>query len=143
MKISEVMTRGVECAHLGDSIAAAAARMRELDVGSLPVCGAGDKLVGIITDRDITVRATADARDPRATHVEDAMTPGIAYAFEDADIAEAARVMRDRQIRRLPVLSHDQRLVGIVSLGDLAVETHDTALCGGTLEAVSEGVRPG
>jgi CBS domain-containing protein len=115
--------------------------MRELDVGSLPVCD-NDRLVGMVTDRDITVRATAGARDPAATWVRDVMTPGIVYCFEDQDVREAARLMEEKQIRRVAVLNRDKRLVGIVSLGDLAAETRDEQLVGGTLGAVSEPGHP-
>src|SRR5437870_1657063 len=140
MRISEAMTRGVECARPTDSIARTAEKMREWNVGSLPVCGDNDKLVGMITDRDITVRATAAGSDPSGTRVSDVMTPGVVYCFEDQDVQEAARLMEENQIRRLVVLSRDKRLVGIVSLGDLAVETGDEHLTGKTLEKVSEPV---
>ncbi len=142
MQMNELMTRGVKCARPNDSIAAAAQMMKELDVGALPVCDDGQRLVGMITDRDITTRATADCCDPGGTRVCDVMTPGIVYAFEDQDVTEAARLMKENQIRRLPVLNRDQRLVGIVSLGDLAVDTHDEELAGATLEAVSEPAEP-
>src|SRR5438477_2849918 len=138
MRVNEVMTRGVECVRPPDDIAAAAARMRDLDIGPLPVCGDADRLVGMLTDRDITVRAVAEGRDPKKTRVSDVMTPNIIYCFEDQDITDAARLMKENQIRRLVVLSRDKRLVGIVSLGDLAVDTGDDELAGATLEAVSE-----
>src|SRR5687768_7283849 len=118
MKISEVMTEGVECLRPRDSIAHAAERMRELDVGSLPVCGDEDKLVGMITDRDITIRATASGSDTNVTSVREVMTPNIVYCFEDQNIEDAAKLMEEKQIRRLVVLNRDKRLVGIVSLGD-------------------------
>jgi len=136
------MTRGVECARPADSIAAAAQRMKDLDVGALPVCGDNDRLVGMVTDRDITVRATAESCDARSTCVKDVMTPDIIYVFEDQDVTEAARLMKENQIRRLVVLNCDKRLVGIVSLGDLAVDTGDEQLAGATLEAVSEPAVP-
>jgi CBS domain-containing protein len=110
--------------------------MRELDVGPLPVCQ-DDRLVGMITDRDITVRATADGRDPKTTRVEDVLTPGVVYCFEDQDVKDAAGLMTTNEIRRLVVLSHDKRLVGIVSLGDLPVATGDDRLSARTLENVS------
>jgi CBS domain-containing protein len=138
MRVNEVMTRGVECVRPTDDIASAAARMRDLDIGPLPVCGDDDRLVGMLTDRDITVRAVAEGRDPKKTRVSDVMTPNIIYCFEDQDITEAARLMKENQIRRLVVLSRDKRLVGIVSLGDLALDTGDDELAGATLEAVSE-----
>ena len=142
MQVKDVMTRGVECARPTDSIARAAERMKELNVGSLPVCGDNDKLVGMITDRDITTRATAEACDPCGTCVSDVMTPDIVYVFEDQDVQEAARLMEENQIRRLVVLDRDKRLVGIVSLGDLAVKNADDALSGEALEQVSEPAQP-
>jgi CBS domain-containing protein len=142
MKISEVMTEGVECLRPTDSVAHAAERMRELDVGSLPVCGDEDKLVGMITDRDITIRATASACDANATAVRDVMTLSIVNCFEDQDIEDAAKLMEEKQIRRLVVLNRNKRLVGIVSLGDLAVRAADDRLSGEALEGVSEPAVP-
>src|SRR5687767_8632105 len=98
MQVKDVMTQGVECVKPGDSLAYAARRMRDLNVGSLPVCGDNDRLAGMVTDRDITVRATAGDRDPGGTSVADAMTPAIVYCFEDQDVTEAARLMEEKQI---------------------------------------------
>src|SRR5437660_7559061 len=109
MQVKVVMTKGVLCARPGDSIAAAAQRVKDLDVGALPVCGDNDRLVGMITDRDITVRATAGANEPRRTTVQDVMTPDIVYVFEDQDVTEAAGLMEKHQIRRLVVLNRDKR----------------------------------
>jgi len=140
MQVKEVMTGSVECVAPDATIASAAARMRDLDVGALPICN-NDRLEGMVTDRDIAIRAVADGRDPKSTTVRDVMTPNLVYAFDDQDVEEAADLMREHQIRRLPVLNRDKRLVGIVSLGDLAVET-DEELVGSTLEAVSEPAQP-
>ena len=96
----------------------------------------------MLTDRDIVVRIIADQRDPKRTTVTEAMTTGVTYCFEDEDVQKAARLMVERQIRRLPVLNRDKRLVGIVSLGDLAVQTEDTQLSGEVLEYVSEPATP-
>src|SRR5947207_1049091 len=109
MQVNEVMTHGVECARPGDSIAVAAQRMKDLDVGALPVCGDDDRLKGVITDRDIAVRATAECCDPGGTCVRDVMTPNIIYVFDDQDVDEAARLMEQNQIRRLMVLNRDKR----------------------------------
>lgn len=136
MRVSEVMTKGAECARPDDTLAQAAERMKALDCGCLPVCD-NDKLVGMITDRDMTVRATADGLDPNAAHVRDAMTPGIVCCQDDQDVAEAAKIMKEKQIRRLPVMNKSRRLVGIVSLGDLAINTHDDHLVGQALEKIS------
>jgi CBS domain-containing protein len=137
MRVKDVMTHGAECVCPTNSLQEAAQKMKNLDVGPLPVCGDNDRLVGMLTDRDITVRAVAEGRDPRATTVQDVMTPDVVYCFEDQDVQDAARLMKEHQVRRLVVLNRDKRLVGIVSLGDLAVETGDEKLAGKTLEEVS------
>jgi CBS domain-containing protein len=137
MQVKSVMTRGAECIGPASSLQEAARKMKDLDVGVLPVCGDNDRLAGMITDRDITVRAVAAARDPRTTTVKDVMSLEVVYCFEDDDVQEAARLMKEHQIRRLVVLNGDKRLVGVVSLGDLAVETGDEHLAGSTLEKVS------
>jgi CBS domain-containing protein len=136
------MTSGVECVRPTDSIARAAERMRDLDVGVLPVCGDHDRLVGMLTDRDITVRATAGASAPTGTCGGDVMTPNLIYVFEDQDVTEAARLMEENQVRRLVVLNRDKRLVGIVSLGDLAVKAGDEECVSEALEQVSEPAAP-
>jgi CBS domain-containing protein len=141
MKVKDVMTKGAECVTPSTSLQEAARKMKNLDVGPLPVCE-GDHLVGMITDRDITVRATAEALPPRLGQVRDVMTPDVVYCFEDQDVQEAARLMQEHQIRRLVVLNRDKWLAGIVSLGDLAVETGDEKLAGETLEQVSEPASP-
>lgn len=139
MQVRDIMTRGAECARPTDALREAAQKMKTLDVGSLPVCD-NDRLVGMITDRDITVRATAEALPPSLGQVQDVMTREVVFCFEDQDVQEAAQLMKENQIRRLVVLNRDKRLVGIVSLGDLAVETGDEHLAGQTLEVVSEPV---
>jgi CBS domain-containing protein len=141
MQVKEIMTAQVEVVHPDATLQEAARKMRELDVGPLPVCD-GERLVGMLTDRDITVRAVAEGRAPAQTKVGEVMTPEAVYCFEDQDIGTAAQMMEMRQIRRLPVLSRDKRLVGIVSLGDLAVETGDTQRAGEALKEVSEPAQP-
>lgn len=126
----------VETIEPGASIQRAAERMRDLDIGALPVCD-GDHLVGIITDRDIAVRATADGLDPNGCRVEQAMTHEMHYCLADDDVEEAAELMKAKQIRRLPVLDQDHRLVGTVSLGDL-VTVLDAQDSGRTLEEISK-----
>ena len=140
MQIREVMTKGVEVIRPDETLQNAAQKMKSIDVGPLPVCD-GDRLVGMITDRDIIVRATAEGRDPKTTPVKEAMTPGIVYVYEDQDIEEAASLMKERQIRRLVVLDRNKKLVGILSLGDLAVDTNDK-FSGDVLERVSEPSEP-
>src|SRR5262245_29316881 len=122
MRVSEMMTRGVECIGPDATLQEAAAKMKSLDVGTLPVCD-NDRLVGMVTDRDITVRATAEGDPPTEIRVRDIMTPEVIYCFEDAQVTDAAQLMEQKQVRRLVVLNSDKRMVGIVSLGDLAVET--------------------
>jgi CBS domain-containing protein len=135
------MTRDVEVIAPTATVREAARKMKALDVGSLPVCD-GRKLQGVVTDRDLTLRAIADGRDPDATSVRDVMSAGIVTAFEDDDVKAAAAVMQREQIRRLPVLDRAKQLVGIVSLGDLAVEAGDDRLMGQTLEQISEPSQP-
>jgi CBS domain-containing protein len=141
MQVREVMTRGAECIQPEATLQDAARRMRELNVGALPICD-NDRLAGMVTDRDITIRATAEGRDPRTATVREVMTAETIYCFEDQDVREVAQLMEQKQIRRLPILSRDKRMVGIVSLGDLAVKAHDQKLSGSTLEHVSEPSRP-
>lgn len=141
MLVQEVMTRHAECTRPNASLQDVASRMQELNVGSLPVCD-NDRLVGMITDRDITVRSVAEGHDPESDHVADVMTPGITFCFEDQDVEEAAHLMNEKQIRRLPVLNREKRLVGILSLGDIAVQAGDDELVGETVEGVSEPSLP-
>ena len=137
MKIRDVMTRSVELVNPDTSLQEAARTMRETDTGFLPV-GENDRLVGTLTDRDITIRAVAEGRDPKSAKVRDAMSEELVYVFEDAETAEAADLMAQRQIRRLPVLNQDKRLVGVVSLGDLATRTPDDDVVGQTVQDVSK-----
>jgi len=137
MQISEVMTQSVESTTPEESIQQAAARMRDLDVGSLPVVDKNGRLVGVITDRDIAIRSVASGANPATSVVREAMTPDVVYCYEDQDVADAAELMKDRQIRRLIILDRDNKLAGIVSLGDLAIQTHDESMVGGALETVS------
>ena len=118
MKISECMTRDVRLASPDMSLQDAARLMGECDAGCLPV-GENDRLVGMLTDRDIAIRAVAQGKGPDAA-VRDAMSREVRWCFEDDDAAEALQHMADEQIRRMPVLNRDKRLVGIISLGDLA-----------------------
>jgi CBS domain-containing protein len=136
-RIRDVMTRRPRVIQPDATVADAATLMRRLDVGALPVCD-GTRLIGMLTDRDITTRATAEGRDPYLTVVRDVMSPGVAWATEDDPVEEAARIMREHQIRRLPIVDERHSLVGVVSLGDLATEVNDDALSGDTLERISE-----
>ena len=136
MQVSQILTREVETIRPDTTVREAAQRMRSMDVGSLPVCD-GRRLLGMVTDRDITIRVTAEGRDAAQTPVQEAMTPDVTFVFEDQDVQDAARIMREQQIRRLPVLSRDKQLVGIVALGDVA-QTGNDRLAGDALEQISE-----
>ncbi|HEY3198298.1 MAG TPA: CBS domain-containing protein [Nitrospirales bacterium] len=136
MQVKDVMTKNVEVVRPDATLEEAAKKMKALDIGPLPVCD-GEKLVGVLTDRDITVRATAEGRDPKQTTVREVMSQELITIVEDQDVEEAAKLMQSKQIRRVPVLSRDKRLVGILSLGDLAQRTQDSKLAGKTLEEVS------
>jgi CBS domain-containing protein len=118
MKISECMSVDVEIAAPTDSVRDVAKLMRRLDIGSLPV-GDNDRLVGMITDRDIVMRAVAEGKGPD-TPVREAMSSDIRYCFEDEDVEAVSEQMGEWKIRRLPVLNRDKRLVGIISLGDIS-----------------------
>jgi CBS domain-containing protein len=141
MQVSEIMTPHVEVIHPEATLKEAAQKMSRLEIGPLPVCD-GEQLVGMLTDRDITIRATAQGCDPNTTRVREAMTSEVVYCFADQEVQIAAQMMQMRQIRRVPVLNRDKQLVGIVSLGDLSVETQDQQLAGQTLENVSEPGKP-
>jgi CBS domain-containing protein len=141
MLVGEVMTRNVEVIGSNAPLIEAAAKMKNLDVGLIPVCEA-DELKGTLTDRDITVRGVAEGYNPSETKVADIMSTDLTYCFEDDEIEAALNLMEKRQIRRLPVLSREKRLVGIVSLGDLAVHSGQKARLGETLEEVSQPGTP-
>jgi CBS domain-containing protein len=119
MKVSDVMTRDVQLIEPTQTIRDAARLMAEMDAGIMPV-REGDRLVGMITDRDIAVRAVAEGKGPD-TPIREVMTADVKYCYEDDDTNDVARNMADIQVRRLPVLTRDKRLVGIISLGDMAV----------------------
>jgi CBS domain-containing protein len=138
MLVKEVMTTSVETTQPDRSLQEAAERMKTLNVGPLPVCNADGRLVGMVTDRDITVRAVAQGFGATMGAVRDVMSTDVVFCFEDQHVEDAARLMRDNQIRRLPVLNRNKKLVGIVSLGDLAVETQNEEMIGETLEKISE-----
>jgi CBS domain-containing protein len=124
MLIKDCMTKDVELIAPSATILEAARSMRDGDFGLLPV-GENDRLIGMITDRDITIRAVAEGMDPAGTQVRDCMSSKVLYCFEDQDTDDVARNMGANQVRRLPVLNREKRLVGIVSLGDLAVSLAD------------------
>lgn len=118
MQVQEIMTRNVELTTPDTSVREAACRMRARNIGALPV-GENDCLVGMVTDRDILMRAVAEDRALQTTSVRDVMSETCCYCYEDDDVEQAAQIMGEHQVRRLPVLKQDQRLVGVVALADL------------------------
>ena len=141
MQIRDVMTRDVSAIHPDATLEEAATAMALLDVGPLPVHD-GTRLVGMLTDRDIVVRAVATGVDPIQTQVRHAMTPAVVYCFDDQGVQEAASLMEKHKVRRLVVLDRDERLVGIISLGDLAVGIGEEERVGEVLEVISEPAEP-
>jgi CBS domain-containing protein len=137
VKICEGMTHEVELTTPDETLQDAARKMRDSGVGILPV-GENDRLVGVITDRDIAVRAVAKGLDPKSTRVRDAMTPQVLYCFEDQPVSEAAQMMEKRAVRRLIVMSRRKRMVGLISLDDLAKLPGEERRVGEVLERVSE-----
>jgi len=137
MQVFEAMTPNVVSVLPDTTLVDAALAMKNLDVGPLPVVEEGC-LVGVITDRDITVRATAEGWDPRTARVREAMSREVVTCREGDDVRNAARLMQDTQLRRLLVVDGEGNLTGIVSLGDLVLQTGDDRLAGETLERVSE-----
>ena len=135
MNVREVMSRDVKIASPEDTLQHAAELMVDIDAGVLPV-GENDRLVGMLTDRDITVRAVAKGKAPDRTKVREVMSPEIKYIYEDESLEDAAENMGKLQIRRLPVLNREKRLVGIVSLGDLALKKKGKA--GDALQGISQ-----
>jgi CBS domain-containing protein len=119
MKVSDKMTRNVRVASPDDTIQQVARSMAECDAGALPV-GQNDRLVGMVTDRDIAVRGVAEGKGPD-TKASEVMTRDVKYCFDDEDLDHVTRNMGEQQVRRLPVMNRDKRLVGILSLGDLAM----------------------
>src|SRR5215207_1901990 len=136
MKLKEIMSDHVEVIHPDDSLQTAAEKMRDRDIGFLPVCD-GDRLIGVLTDRDLITRALADGLESTAILGRDLLTSPAIYCFDDQSVDEAAKLMHDNQIRRLVVLSRDKQMVGVISLGDLAMIANDK-LTGDVLQSVSE-----
>ena len=137
MKLSSIMTGGIETIPPQASLAEAAKKMASQDIGSLPVCAEPRRVVGIITDRDITVRAVARGMDPNRTRVEEVMTRDVLSCSSDAEVEHACELMEKRQVRRLLVTAQDDTPVGIVSLGDIALCLRESQ-SGGVLKKVSE-----
>lgn len=137
MQVKELMSRTVATVLPSTPLTEVASKMRERSIGFLPVCE-GEKLAGIVTDRDIVLRIVAAGRDPNGATAADAMTGDIIYCFEHDPIDEAARLMAAHQVRRLVVLDVQDKIVGVVSIGDLAKRSGERRMPADTLEAVSE-----
>jgi CBS domain-containing protein len=136
MKVSEVMSHHVTVARPGDTLQKAAKAMAEIDSGALPV-GEDDRLIGMITDRDIAVRAVAEGLDPATTTVKEIMSHEVKYCFDDELVDHVADNMASQQIRRLPVVNREKRLVGIVALADIALQ-EKPAVGGHALRGISQ-----
>lgn len=134
MIVSECMTTGVEITSPDDSIRDVARIMREIDAGCMPV-GENDRLVGVITDRDIAIRAVAEGLGPETT-VRDVMSRDVRWCYEDEDIEDVSEQMAEFKVRRLPVLNREKRLIGVISLGDISLA--DGVTSGEALREISE-----
>ncbi|WP_019140226.1 CBS domain-containing protein [Noviherbaspirillum massiliense] len=137
--ISEVMSHDVTVISPDDNLQQAAQRMRDQNIGAIPVCN-GKKLVGMITDRDITIRAVADGKAPADCRVSDVMSDQVLWCYEDQTVGEVLQQMGEQQIRRIPVINRNMELTGVVSLGDLA--TRQTASTDSALEDISAPIAP-
>jgi CBS domain-containing protein len=136
MLVKEVMSPKVEWVGPETTVKEGAMKMREMKIGCLPVEDKG-KLIGMVTDRDITCRAVAEGRDPKLMKVRDLMSTEVVTCYEDADINEAAHLMEEKGIARLPVFDHSDHLVGLLSLGDVSIHCpHE--LAGGVMEQVAK-----
>lgn len=139
MKLSEIMTSEVEILHPDDSLQTAARKMRDRDIGFLPVYD-GDQLIGVLTDRDIVMRGLASGMQPETMIGRNMLTAPVVYCYDDQSVDEATDLMRQNQIRRLVILQRgNDRVVGVVSLGDLAMNA-DKKTSGEVLQSVSEPV---
>jgi CBS domain-containing protein len=135
-QLKDVMSRDVKLVTPETTIREAAQQMRDGDFGMLPVAE-NDRMIGAISDRDIAIRAVADDKGP-ATTVREVMSEGICWAYEDESVEQAAKIMSDRQVRRLPVVNREKRLVGIVALGDFAVDSSEIEPAAEALSGISQ-----
>lgn len=135
-QLRDLMSRDVKVINPDMTIMQAAATMRDEGFGMMPV-GENDRMIGTISDRDIAIRAVAEGKDS-STKVRDVMSDGVAWAFEDESVDEAVKIMSERQVRRLPVVDREKRLVGIVSLGDFAVQRSEIQPAAEALAEISK-----
>lgn len=136
MQVKEIMTCDVEMVNSDAKVTDAAQKMKQLEVGALPIWE-NEELIGILTDRDIVVRAIAQGKDPITTSVSEIMTPEVFYCLESDDLYEAAKIMEEESIHRLMVLNDNGEPVGFVSLADFSVKCHDEHLVSEVLERIS------
>ena len=139
MKVRDVMTKNVVRIHPEEPVEVAARTLTNYNIGALPVCGENGRLCGLVTDRDIVTRCLASGKSPRLTTFRDVMSGNLAWATPDMDVAEAAKLMGIRQIRRLPVLE-DGKLCGMVSLGDLAKDGETAQNAANALSRISSNI---
>ncbi|MCC2679984.1 MAG: hypothetical protein K0R29_2560 [Pseudobdellovibrio sp.] len=137
MLVKQCMIRDVQLGSPETTIKEAAQKMRDGDFGALPIAE-NDRLIGMVTDRDIVIRAVSEGKDPNSTKVIDCMTKQVLYCYEDQTLEEVAKNLGDNQIRRVPVLSREKRLVGIVALGDIAVSNVSPKKVEETLSDISQ-----
>jgi len=137
MKVKQIMSQNVACVEPTLPISKAAEKMLELDVGFLPICE-NDGLLGTVTDRDITIRAIPQGLDPRLTPVRDIMTQSVFFCYEDDDVDYVGRYMQEKEVRRMLILNRRKKLVGVVSLGDIAKTSGEEELAGETLGEIAE-----
>jgi CBS domain-containing protein len=135
MKVREIMTSNVECIGPDAGLREIAQEMKSLDVGFIPICE-NDRLVGTLTDRDIVIRAVAEGEDVNTCKAREVMSRDIVYAFEDDDLKTVAEKMRDKDVRRILILDHNKRLVGVVSIGDISKV--EEKVSGKTLRDIAE-----
>lgn len=137
MMLKDIMTRDVEVVSPESSLSEVAEKMKRFDTGVLPVCD-GRRVRGMITDRDIVVRGIAERRDITTMRASEIMTPEVVYCYENDSVKHASKLMQDRQIRRVIVVDREKNLVGIVSIGDLALESGKNRVAGETLSEISK-----
>jgi CBS domain-containing protein len=137
MKVQEIMAKDVECIGPETPISKAAQKMRERDIGFLPVCD-NDRLIGTLTDRDITIQSVAQGRDPRLAPVREIMNPQVFYCYEDEEIEKVGQYMQEKEVRRMVILNRQKRLVGVMSLGDIARASGAKQLAGETLGHIAD-----
>jgi len=141
MKVSDVMTKNIKVIPHNATVRDAAKLMKDIDTGFVPVIDS-ENVIGVITDRDIVLRSAAEGHNPNETKVEEVMTREFFFLYEDEDVTEAAKVMSEQQVRRLPVVNRQEELVGVVSLGDLSVDVNNDKMSGKTLEDISRPAKP-